>query len=236
MLMDIHFSLCFTKGAVTGLTLRNHKTVIPSTFECFILVCQTPSDISILEVMTPKNLALRPNCLLTRSPLVFLSGPRSLFSPQRIGNNLQDYLLAHGYQVSPLPLPFRSKIHRQQSLLSWLKRNQSQSFHFFMAAPTWVEFQNELLAFFHPQSTLTVLNLQIDTPRPQIKDTKLNPFSIQPANVDQIPFTYRLHQIYSRLMGASALPYEQTLLQNNSALYDRVLDHCIELAEDELNI
>jgi hypothetical protein len=49
-----------------------------------------------------KNLELRPNCLLTRYPLAFLAGPRSLFHSGEHWNEIPSYLREHGYEVIEL--------------------------------------------------------------------------------------------------------------------------------------
>lgn len=180
--------------------------------------------------MKPDNLALRPNCLLTRSPLVFVSGPRSLFSPNKMGSDLQDFILAHGYQMTSPWLPFRGKPQRTAALSLWLEKNKSKSFHFFMAENTWKEMQPVLEKTLHPFSTLNIINIKADTPRSRIENAKLSSFDVKPLEPS---LTYRLHQFFCRIMGSQAIPYEQTLLVKDPTLYDRFLDRCIELAENE---
>lgn len=187
-------------------------------------------NISILEEMTLDNLALRPNCLLTRSPLVFLSGPRSLFAPQKMAINLQEFLLAHGYQVESPWLPFRSASQRRVFLLHWLQKNKSRSFHFFMAQDTWDEFQALLKENIHPYSTFTVINEKVEAARSDLENIKIHSFSAQPQ---PSPLLYQIHQIFCKIMGSKALAYEETLLLKDPVLYDRFLDHCIYLAENE---
>lgn len=46
-----------------------------------------------------KGLELKPNCLLTRYPIVFLSGPRSLFRLFDHWNDVPMFLREHGYEV-----------------------------------------------------------------------------------------------------------------------------------------
>ena len=58
--------------------------------------------------MNLDNLVLRPNCLMTKHPLVFLTGIRSLFYYEKLGALLQDFIAAHGYVVKSPVLPFRS--------------------------------------------------------------------------------------------------------------------------------
>ncbi len=180
--------------------------------------------------MKPDNLVLRPNCLLTRSPLVFISGPRSLFSPQKMGADLQDFVLAHGYQIESMWLPFRSASNRKIFIERWFQKNKSRSFHFFVASETWIEFKQILEANFHPYSTITIINLNSETPRSQLENVELFNFESLPTSS---PVLYSFHKLFCAALGYKALPYSDTLLTKDLSLYDRFLDHCIHLAENE---
>jgi hypothetical protein len=57
-----------------------------------------------------KQLELRPNCLLTRYPIVFVGGPRSLFRPFDHWNSIPAFLREHGYEVIVLDPPFRKSL------------------------------------------------------------------------------------------------------------------------------
>jgi hypothetical protein len=51
---------------------------------------------------------LQPNCLLTRYPVCFLHGYKTLFNAFRYWKGAPDYLSAHGYQVFELAVPWRA--------------------------------------------------------------------------------------------------------------------------------
>jgi hypothetical protein len=74
---------------------------------------------------------LTPNCLLTRHPIVFLTGRRSLFYFLSYWNEIPAFLTAHGYQVYILPLPWKPK-----AALPFLRqyfrrrRKDGEKFHF----------------------------------------------------------------------------------------------------------
>jgi hypothetical protein len=55
-----------------------------------------------------RHLTLRPNCLMTRHPIVFVSGQRSLFRPFEYWNDIPIYLKEHGYEVMVLQSPAAS--------------------------------------------------------------------------------------------------------------------------------
>jgi hypothetical protein len=167
----------------------------------------------MLVSMNTDNLVLRPNCLMTKYPIVFISGIRSLFFYEKLGKFLQDFIAAHGYVVLSPALPFRSAELRQFYLSNWLKQRPGQSFHFILGEQTYSEFNNLLADQTQSSFTLIPRDLKFE-----VKDEPLN---------------YRLHRIFCTLFGSQAEPYVQTLPQKSSEFYDRFLDHCVELAENE---
>ncbi len=68
---------------------------------------------------------LKPNCLLTSSPLVFVTGKRSLFYFLAYWNQIPHYLASHGYDVYHLNLPWLNEAKRRRHLHSFLSE-QSQ--------------------------------------------------------------------------------------------------------------
>ena len=179
--------------------------------------------------MNLENLVLRPNCLLTRAPLVFVSGPRSLFEPNPLGNNLQKFLRAHGYQVSFLWMPFRSLTLRNAALISFFAIAPKKKFHFVMAKDTW----NELRPVFE-NNPLQIVSITMINPSSTDFTSTLAPELFKSfKNNSNAPLSYRLHRFFCWALGSRALPFDQTLLEKDKILYDRFLDHCIELAENE---
>ena len=158
------------------------------------------------------NLVLRPNCLLTKYPLVFISGPRSLFHFEKLGGSLQDFLAAHGYRVFSPILPFRAKTLRMEVLRKWLAAQDDKNFHFFLSPETETEF-GELLKTGQESTT-----------------TNLARFA---ENKLPVPLSYRLHELFCFMNQCRADDYNDTLPLRTGAFYDRILDHCIELAENE---
>lgn len=167
--------------------------------------------------MITDNLALRPNCLLTKYPLVFLTGIRSLFFYEKLGGPLQDFIAAHGYSVLSPALPFRSKNLRKAYLRTWLKQQNSKRFHFILSEKTFDELR-ELLKDY-PDSSFTFI----------LRD--LSKFEL---NSPKETLLYKLHKLFCRVFGTKADPYNQTLQDKSPEFYDRFLDHCIELAENEI--
>ncbi len=67
------------------------------------------------------DLELRPNCLLTRSPIVFVTGRRSLLYFLNYWNEIPGFLREHGYDVQVCSLPWRGSATRYQSLSRFLE-------------------------------------------------------------------------------------------------------------------
>jgi hypothetical protein len=86
---------------------------------------------------------LMPNCLMTRSPLVFISGLRSPFYFQHYWNRIPMYLREHGYEILEYDLPWRDTNARREQLLIFLElaQNQNLSFHFIFDASSAPEAQ-----------------------------------------------------------------------------------------------
>lgn len=63
---------------------------------------------------------LQANCLLTRYPLVFITGRRSLFYFLKFWNWIPQILAEHGYETFVLNLPWRKPALRRQALKKFL--------------------------------------------------------------------------------------------------------------------
>ena len=171
----------------------------------------------MLKFMELQNLALRPNCLLTKVPLVFLTGARSLFHFKKIGINLDEFLYQHGYVVITVPLPFRYRQLRKLAFKNWLEKHHGKSFHFILGPETKSEFNSELSGLAH--STVSIIGENL-----VLKDFKFS----------RTPLTYYLHHFFCWISSIKAERYENTLPLEKREDYDRFLDHCVQLAEDEV--
>lgn len=70
---------------------------------------------------------LQPNRLLTRYPLVFLSGKRSLFYFMTYWNQIPSYLANHGYEVFLKPLPWSKDELRLEKIHQFLEYKSQQN-------------------------------------------------------------------------------------------------------------
>jgi hypothetical protein len=68
-----------------------------------------------------RSLVLKPNCLLTRHPIVFLAGPRTVFRLFDHWNSVPLYLREHGYDVYVIDPSGAKRAARTASVLSALR-------------------------------------------------------------------------------------------------------------------
>lgn len=89
----------------------------------------------------PYSIELKPNCLLTRHPVVFLTGPRSIFYFRKYWNSFPVLLAEHGYEVFTLHLPWQGPA-RKLKMQEFLDQQQAlgRHFHFMMDHETQIEF------------------------------------------------------------------------------------------------
>lgn len=156
---------------------------------------------------------------MTKSPLVFLSGPKSIFYNKASYSHLPRFLEEHGYQVIILPLPFRSKTWRQSALLRWLTQHETKKFHFVFDSITSEEFQPVL-------PTEQVASCTTISENPEVAEAFV-------VLKKPEPLSYKLHRYLNKFYNVKTAPYSETFLTAENEVYQRFLDRCIELAENE---
>jgi hypothetical protein len=114
------------------------------------------------------DLDLKPNCLLTRYPVVFMTGERSLFYFRNYWNQVPDYLAEHGYAVEILELPWRGRQQRIQAAIDLL-RLRDEPCHLIADSS-----QNEELTAVWKQALPQVVSATIASVR------DLNPHALRP--------------------------------------------------------
>lgn len=77
---------------------------------------------------------LKPNCLLTSAPLVFIPGKRSLFYFLAYWNQIPHWLASHGYEVYHLALPWMNEGRRRRDLHRFFEQQSKgrQKIHLFI--------------------------------------------------------------------------------------------------------
>ncbi|WP_374028861.1 hypothetical protein [Bdellovibrio bacteriovorus] len=89
---------------------------------------------------------LKPNCLLTRWPLLFVTGPRSIFYFSSYWNLYTSFLAEHGYEVFTLHLPWKDSEERRERVAHFLDQQEKHQrrFHLFVDTPTLTELKDLL--------------------------------------------------------------------------------------------
>ncbi len=85
---------------------------------------------------------LTPNYLMTRWPVLFVTGRRSVFYFSKYWNIFPEFLAEHGYEVYTLHLPWSKQNSRLQSLRDFISDHQSKNrfYHLVVDGPTYREF------------------------------------------------------------------------------------------------
>ncbi|MGE5086735.1 MAG: hypothetical protein ACM3MG_10575 [Bacillota bacterium] len=175
---------------------------------------------------------LHPNCLLTRWPLLFVTGPRSFFYFSSYWNIYTSYLAEHGYEVFNLRLPWSNPRLRQERFAEFLKsQDQAQrKFHLVVDQYTFNEFADYLREH-KPHCVMSVTKV-VEKHSPN--DSSLKAFPVPVATLEAVPghkssffvrFAYSVHQT---LLAGKELPSLNVLgackdsaLQNARLLLDR---------------
>lgn len=77
-------------------------------------------SVDYLRSLRLRKIELAPNCLLTRHPIVFVTGRRSIFYFLNYWNQVPAFLAEHGYEVEVVALPWRNSVRRLDALKATL--------------------------------------------------------------------------------------------------------------------
>lgn len=142
---------------------------------------------------------LTPNCLLTRWPLVFVSGTQSIFYAKKYWNLYPIFLAEHGYEVFHLELPSKKGSSRIQFFKKFLEQEGHKPLHLIFDQETYEELKMGLdLDSYSDIHSITVM-----TDRP-LKNSKLSPSSIPHEEIlcepgkdsgTLVRISHRFHQI-----------------------------------------
>jgi hypothetical protein len=146
---------------------------------------------NFLRELKSDEFQLKPNCLLTRHPVVFLTGPRSLFYHRKYWNTFPALLAEHGYEVFTLSLPWKGAARKRKMQQFLQDQNQhNKRFHFVLDTAT----QTELADVLKDASAV----LSQTNPADFFKDTKApaaSESSLTPSLLFQV--SYALHRWFS---------------------------------------
>ena len=104
------------------------------------------------------TLQLTPNCLLTRYPIVFISGRRSLFYFLNYWNQIPDYLREHGYLIQELKLSWRDQNKRTSQLLKFIRELEAPCH---LIGDDSIESELELVRRLHHPNISSVTSVQV---------------------------------------------------------------------------
>lgn len=176
---------------------------------------------------------LTPNLLMTRYPLVFVHGPKSLFHFYDYWNGLPKFMFEHGYETYEWDLPWKNTTSRVQALVQNLSAMDGSA-HFILAEDVEPELIDELKRRRNQVTTINLLKEPPDNYHPEpflalhYRDWGNNSNS-------RFDMNWALHQLtLGRKRLASLPPYlTPHPSPQRSKVERRFLDLGVELAEKD---
>lgn len=196
---------------------------------------------------------LESNCLLTRWPFLFITGPRSIFYFSSYWNIYTSFLAEHGYEVFTLNLPWNKNSLRRERFKSFLTQQQKSHRHFHLVMDHFSFEELKDIIQESPDCVVSITELGDSNLRknslkrptfPILKETLECTSSKHPSLV--IPFCYNLHRHLTgyhtehrtrHLTNKDILPSLDTLGANPATAISnslKLLDRAKTLAEIDL--
>lgn len=176
---------------------------------------------------------LTANCLLTRWPILFVTGPRSIFYFSKYWNLYPVFLAEHGYEVFTVHLPWKGLAQRRSRFEEFLKEqeNQNRHFHLVVDAPTFAEFE-ELFRQRRSPSIQSITEIYDENSKIDSKALSSLPVPVAAIECQSskeasllLRFTYRLHAMMIKPVKPVSLSTlsgnEKSALQNCALLLER---------------
>lgn len=160
----------------------------------FIIAMSTIVGIIALQFLKAKwlrvqytNLVLKPNCLLTKYPILFIGGQSSLFRLFNDWNDIPDFLREHGYEVFTFRMPSQNLAKRQKALDTYICQAPSK-LHIIASSTLLFELENMKLDCEGKIASIHVINgnTKRNLPRTKTKVEDLRPRS-QRQNANERP-------------------------------------------------
>ena len=112
---------------------------------------------------------LKPNCLLTRWPILFVTGPRSLFYFSKYWNHYSSFLAEHGYEVFTLHLPWNKSPERRARMQEFFAARSAEGRHFHLIVDSFTMEELKLILSSESYSCLVSVSELCDADRgPQL--------------------------------------------------------------------
>ena len=188
---------------------------------------------NILEV------ELKPNCLLTRYPILFITGYKSLFYFMNYFNHQPDFLKEHGYEVAVLNLAWKSENSRNTQLLNFLKNAESQNKKFHIFYDESIHDEVAPLLIQEKYDSCVSINVLCEQSLKADQSLKAPPIPIFEVILSTTSLTFvqkiiwGFHQIFS-FGRPIAHPTTIGLGENSETNHLKLLDHSVTLAEMDL--
>ena len=188
---------------------------------------------SMLEV------ELKPNCLLTRYPILFISGYKSLFYFMNYFNHLPDFLKEHGYEVVVLNLAWKAENTRSAQLLHFLKNAESQNKKFHIVYDESIHDEIAPLLIQEKYDSCVSINVLCSQSLKADQSLKAPPIPIfeiifNPTQLTSVQKAiWTLHRLFS-IGRPTAHPSSIGFGENLETNHLKLLDHSVTLAEMDL--
>lgn len=179
-----------------------------------------------------REVSLTANCLMTRHPLLFVAGKKSLFYFLSYWNHLPQILAEHGYEVYNLNLPWKNTNLRMKKLLDFLQsHSQKQSFHLIVDPSTAQELELLLTQTQLPGVQSITLMTHEAQNRNSLKPlvTPIEELILEPTHKDSI--LWKAHQTWSGIKSFPQFIVGWTNPQQLSLIRKHLLKRIIFLAE-----
>lgn len=182
---------------------------------------------------------LKPNCLLTRYPILFITGYKSLFYFMNYFNHQPDFLKEHGYEVVVLNLAWKSENARNTQLLHFLKNAETQNKKFHIIYDESLHDEVAPLLIQEKYDSCVSINVLCAETLKTDNSLKAPPIPIFEIILTRSTLTYmqtliwNLHRLFS-IGRPTSTPWTVGLNQNPEANHLKILDHAVTLAEMDL--
>ncbi len=213
----------------------------------FFLISLTIIAFLILDnqnrVRRKPPIALRPNCLISRYPLLFLGGKKSLFYFKGYWGDLPCFLVEHGYEVFHLDLPWKAKEQRLESLHQFLleKNKENLKFHLVIDETSLCLVEN-LFSRQNYQCVKSCLAITGEKSVTSKTSTRITSSSLKPLNqpleylslpLKKRSWLWRLHEWKTGQNKTLDLRHYLHLKNNHRPYFDLILDQAILISEKD---
>ena len=189
---------------------------------------------------------LIPNCLLTKYPIVFVTGYRSLFYFRNYWNQVPSYLCEHGYDVKVLNLPWRNSGQRLKVFADELIKLEApvhligdQSIEIEIKSIAEMDLPNiasvTIVSEKHPPESIKTEDLDCTRIRAN-QSSKINELVLdaQPMKLKTQNLLLKANNIFNSGRAPISPSSVGLFSQSNHKTLEPFLKHAIHLAEDDL--